>query len=45
MDKPIMNNKGDVFYENGTWNFIAKTINRGTFTIEYEIKTGFYSIQ
>ena len=40
-----MNNKGAVFYENGTWNFITKVVNRTNYTIEYEKRTGFSSIQ
>ena len=30
-----------VFYENNTWNHIIKEINLYTYTIEYEIKSGF----
>lgn len=40
-----MYNKGDVFYENGVWNFITKVVNRTNYTIEYEKRTGFSSIQ
>lgn len=45
MEKSIINNKGAVFYENGTWNFITKTVNRNNYTIEYEKKTGFSSVE
>lgn len=31
-----MINKGAVFYENGTWSFLTKTVNCNTYTIEYE---------
>lgn len=43
MEKTI--DKGAVFYENGTWNFIAKVVNHTTYTIEYEKRTGFSSIE
>lgn len=33
--------KGRVFYENGSWNMILKSVNFHTFTIEYCTKTGF----
>ena len=35
--------KGAVFYENETWNFIAKVININNYTIEYVKKSGFSS--
>ena len=40
-----MINKGAVFYENGTWSFLTKTVNCNTYTIEYEKKTGFCSVE
>lgn len=45
MKKQIMNYKGAVFYENGTWSFVTKTVNRNNYTIEYTKKTGFSSIE
>ena len=36
-----MINKGAVFYENGTWSFLTKTVNCNTYTIEYEKKQDF----
>lgn len=38
------NNKG-VFFENGTWNFMTKAVNRTTYTIEYEKRSGFASME
>jgi len=35
MEKSMIN-KGAVFYENGTWSFLTKTVNCNTYTIEYE---------
>ena len=36
--------KGAIFYENNTWNFIAKVININNYTIEYVKKAGFSSL-
>ena len=44
MEKSMIN-KGAVFYENGTWSFLTKTVNCNTYTIEYEKKTGFCSVE
>lgn len=38
------NNKG-VFFENGTWNFMTKAVNRTSYTIEYEKRSGFASME
>lgn len=35
--------KKEVFYQNKSWNFIAKAINMTQYTIEYQIKTGYES--
>ena len=40
-----MINKGVIFYENGTWSFVTKIVNCNTYTIEYEKKTGFSSVE
>ena len=40
MEKSMIN-KGAVFYENGTWSFLTKTVNCNTYTIEYEKKQDF----
>ena len=44
MEKSMIN-KGAVFYENGTRSFLTKTVNCNTYTIEYEKKTGFSSVE
>ena len=39
--KQQINEKGIIFYENGTWNIIIKYVNFNTYTIEYVNKAGF----
>lgn len=39
--KQQINEKGTIFYENGTWNIIIKCVNFNNYTIEYLNKSGF----
>lgn len=44
MDKQSMD-KGVIFYENGTWNFITKVVNFNNYTIEYLKKSDYTSFE
>ena len=39
--KQQIKGKGTIFYENGTWNIIIKSVNFNNYTIEYLNKSGF----